>query len=222
MDLGRDALQGVTFSWPGIFGMEGINYTMIPFWLPGFPFVIVALLAAIIYKMKFAQVVADISTTSKRLMPAAIALFFAVGVVRIMVNSGINLSGHESMLLVMSSFTAVLAGGSWPLVAPLIGVTGSFISGSNTVSNILFAGFQDSVASLLGISRTITVALQVVGGAAGNMICVHNLLAVAAVAGVLGLEGKMLRINLLPCLFIAGLSGLAGLLFVYAVGTGVF
>jgi|GEM_PF-5894152 len=54
------------------------------------------------------------------------------------------------------------------------------------------------------------------------MICVHNLLAVAAVAGVLGLEGKMLRFNLLPCLFIAGLAGLVGLLFVNIAGAGVF
>jgi len=220
--VGKDALQGVTISWPGIFGVDGINYTMMPLWLPGVPFVIVAILAACIYKIKYAQLVSDFKITSKRLGPAAIALFFSVGVVRIMVNSGVNLSGHDSMLLVMSRVTADLAGEAWPLVAPLIGVIGAFISGSNTVSNILFAGFQDSIASLLGISRIITVALQVVGGAAGNMICVHNLLAVAAVTGVLGLEGKMLRINLLPCLFIAGLAGLVGLFFTHVVGANVF
>ena len=193
-----------------------------PLWLPGFPFVVVAALSAFIYRMKFDRVMTDLSMTFKRLAPAAIALVFAVGVVRIMMNSGVNLSGYESMLLVMSKFTADVVGGAWPLVSPFIGVVGAFISGSNTVSNILFGGFQDSIASLLGISRVITAALQAVGGATGNMICVHNLVAVATVTGVLGAEGRMIRINILPCAVLTLLAGLLGLLFVYVVGVGVF
>ena len=222
MGVGKDALRAVTLSWPGIFGVEGINYTMMPLWLPGFPFVVVAALSAFIYRMKFDRVMTDLSMTFKRLLPAAIALVFAVGVVRIMMNSGVNLSGYESMLLVMSKFTADVVGGAWPLVSPFIGVVGAFISGSNTVSNILFGGFQDSIASLLGISRVITAALQAVGGATGNMICVHNLVAVATVTGVLGMEGRMIRINILPCAVLTLLAGLLGLLFVYVVGVGVF
>ena len=222
MGVGKDALRAVTLSWSGIFGVEGINYTMMPLWLPGFPFVVVAILSAFMYKMKFDQVMTDLSTTFKRLAQAAIALVFAVGVVRIMMNSGVNLSGYDSMLLAMSKFTADVVGGAWPLVSPFIGVVGAFISGSNTGSNILFGGFQDSIASLLGISRVITAALQAVGGATGNMICVHNLVAVATVTGVLGMEGKMIRINLLPCIILTLLAGLIGLLFVYVVGVGVF
>lgn len=222
MGVGQDVLRGVTLSWSGIFGVQGINYTMMPLWLPGTPFVLAAFLAAFMYRMKFARVMTDFSKTFKRVGPAAVALVFAVGLVRIMMNSGVNLSGYESMILVLSRFTADVVGGAWPLVAPFIGVAGSFISGSNTVSNILFGGFQYSIASLLGISHVITAALQVVGGAIGNMICVHNLVAVAAVAGVLGLEGKMIRINLAPCLILAFLTGLLGLLFIYVVGVGVF
>ena len=46
------------------------------------------------------------------------------------------------------------------------------MTGSNTVSNVLFAGFQYGVAAQADLSRTIIIGLQVVGGAAGNMICV--------------------------------------------------
>ncbi|MBT9171932.1 MAG: L-lactate permease [Syntrophomonadaceae bacterium] len=222
MGVGQDVLRGVTLSWSGIFGVPGINYTMMPLWLPGTPFVLAAFLAAFMYRMKFERVMTDFSKTFKRVGPAAVALVFAVGVVRIMMNSGVNLSGYEGMILVMSRFTADVVGGAWPLVAPFIGVAGAFISGSNTVSNILFGGFQYSIASLLGISHVITAALQVVGGALGNMICVHNLVAVAAVAGVLGLEGKMIRINLAPCLILTFLAGLLGLLLIYVIGAGVF
>ena len=54
------------------------------------------------------------------------------------------------------------------------------------------------------------------------MISVHNLIAVATVTGILGMEGKMIRINLLPCIILTLLTGLLGLLFIYVVGVGVF
>ena len=222
LGVGKDTLQSFSLSWSGIFGVEDINFTIMPLWLPGFLFVVVAFLSAFIYKMKFNKVMTGLSITFKQLAPTAVALVFAIGVVRIMVNSPVNLSEYDGMLSVMSKFTADIVGSAWPLVSPFIGVVGAFISGSNTVSNILFGGFQDSVASLLGISRIITAALQVVGGATGNMICVHNLVAVATITGILGMEGKMMRINLLPCAIITLLAGLLGLLFIYVVGVGVF
>jgi len=222
LGIGKDALQAVTLSWENIFAVAGINYTMMPLWLPGFPFMVIALLSVFFYRMKFKQVTAAFDITFKRLLPAAIVLVFAVGLVRIMMNSGINLSGLESMLLVMSKFTANLVGGIWPLVSPFIGALGAFISGSNTVSNILFGGFQDSIASLLGISRIITAALQVVGGALGNMIAIYNVIAVATITGILGKEGKILRINLLPCFILTLLTGLLGLLFIYLIGVKIF
>ncbi len=65
----------------------------------------------------------------------------------------------------------------------------------------MFGGFQHSIAETLGISRTIVMALQVVGGAIGNMICVHNV--VAAMIYSLG-------------------AGVLGLLLIYVFATGVF
>jgi lactate permease len=101
-------------------------------------------------------------------------------------------------------------------------VLGSFISGSNTVSNILFGGFQYTVADALGVSRTLTVALQAVGGAIGNMIRVHNVVAACAVVGILGREGKIIRLNLLPSLAYAAGAGVVGLLLIYVLSPGVF
>ena len=90
-------------------------------------------------------------TTFKQLVPASIALVFAIAMVRILVQSNINLAGYDSMLITMSAFTAQVVGSAWPLIAPFVGVLGAFIAGSNTVSNILFGGFQFSVAETLGI-----------------------------------------------------------------------
>ena len=55
-----------------------------------------------------------------------------------------------------------------------------------------------------------SVALQAVGGAAGNMICVHNVVAASAVVGLLGKEGTVIRITLLPSVYYALLPGAIG------------
>ena len=74
------------------------------------------------------------------------------------------------------------------------------MSGSNTVSNMLFASLQYEIAvSLASVSPVVILALQNVGGAAGNMICVNNVVAVCATTGVSGCEGRFIRVNLVPC-----------------------
>ena len=50
----------------------------------------------------------------------------------------------------------------------------------------------------MGISKTIVVALQNVGGAIGNMICVHNVIAACATVGLIGVEGIIIKRNLIP------------------------
>jgi lactate permease len=42
------------------------------------------------------------------------------------------------------------------------------------------------------------VAAQGVGGAMGNMICVHNIVAACAVLGLIGKEGDILRRTVMP------------------------
>ena len=75
------------------------------------------------------------------------------------------------------------------------------MSGSNTVSNMLFASLQYEIAVSQGtLSPIVILALQNVGGAAGNMICVNNVVAVCATTGVSGCEGRIIRVNLVPCL----------------------
>ena len=215
LGVGKSILQGVTISWVGILGVDGINYTMVPLWLPGFIFLIVAICFLPIYKIKTKEIIKDLKTSFIRLIPASMVLVFSISMVRIMMNSGVNLSNYNSMLLVMSTWSFQFVGSAWPFISPFIGVIGTFVSGSNTVSNILFGGFQYSIASLLGISEIIILALQNIGGALGNMICIYNLVAVATVVGISGKEGKILQINLVPVVLLTLFAGILGLLFIY-------
>ena len=106
----------------------------------------------------------------------------------------------KSMLYVMAEALANIFKGAYIIIAPVIGVLGAFMSGSNTVSNTLFAGLQFQTAQLVKMSPVLIVALQNIGGAAGNMICVNNVVAACATTGTMGNEGKIIRTNALPCL----------------------
>ncbi|MEM9592154.1 MAG: L-lactate permease, partial [Pseudomonadota bacterium] len=107
------------------------------------------------------------------------------------------------------------AGGAWPAFAGVIGALGAFLAGSNTVSNMMFSLFQFDVADNVGMSPTMVVGLQTVGAAAGNMICVHNVVAAAATVGLLGKEGLLVRKTIWPMLYYLIVIGAAGLIGIY-------
>lgn len=207
----KDLLLAWSISWSHIFGQEGVAYAVQPLYLPGLiPFLPAAFFAARLFRMDGARLKLAWRVTVRQLTPAAIALLFAVALVRILVHSGVNQAGLESMLLSLSNFAACAAGGAWPLVSPFVGVLGAFVSGSNTVSNLLFGGFQYSVSETLGYPHAVILALQAVGGAVGNMFAIHNVVAACAVVGIAGREGTIIRKNLLPALLYAFAAGLLG------------
>jgi len=57
------------------------------------------------------------------------------------------------------------------------------------------------------------VALQAVGGAAGNMVCVHNVVAAAATVGIIGQEGSIIRKTMIPTIYYLIAAGILGLAF---------
>ena len=77
------------------------------------------------------------------------------------------------------------------------------------------------MAQKIGATEHIVVALQAVGGAAGNMICVHNVVFASATVGLLGKEGSVIRKTLVPMLGYALLAGSVGLILVGGSGAGV-
>jgi lactate permease len=113
---------------------------------------------------------------------------------------------------------AANVGQVWPFFAPFIGGLGAFIAGSNTISNLMFSLFQHGVAQNLAISGIIVVALQAVGAAAGNMFCIHNVVAASATVGLLGQEGNTLRRTVIPTLYYCSLAGIIGLVVIYGFG----
>ena len=75
---------------------------------------------------------------------------------------------------------------------------------------MMFSLFQFGVGERILADPTWIVALQAVGGASGNIICVHNVVAASAVAGLIGKEGAVIRKTLLPFCYYALITGSLG------------
>ena len=191
-----------TVGFHGICGCAKVSWTWNWGWNPGLmPFVLVCLLTVVLHRIpmgKFGEVLVD---TVRQVRGAAVAIAFGVSMVYIYRNTGMDAAlTAKSMVLVIAETLAGTFQRAYVAVAPAIGVLGSFMSGSNTVSNMLFSALQYETAAIVKLSPIVVLALQNIGGAAGNMICVNNVVAACATTGVAGNEGRIIRINAVPCL----------------------
>lgn len=187
----------IAISTGNIFGVENASYTFKPAWLPGIvPFMLVAIITIPLHKMSAKAAKEAWVASLKQIASAAIAIAFGVALVQIMKNSAT--AEMKGMMTIMAEFLAGLAGKAYIFIAPFIGVLGAFISGSNTVSNILFTNLQYDTAFNLELSTVAIVALQVVGGAIGSITCINHVVAACATVGTTGSEGKIIKTNIIP------------------------
>jgi lactate permease len=212
-------LSGYRWSWPNIFGTP-ITGSLQPLYLPGTVFLLVIFATYLIHGMKGSQIKESWKVAGGQIAGAAIALLFALPLVRVFINSGpnFNASGLQSMPLTLAEGAASMAGSAWPFFAPWIGALGAFIAGSNTVSNLTFSLFQFATAQNIGAIPEVVVAAQAVGGAAGNMITVHNIVAAAATVGLMGKEGLLIRMTIFPMTYYCLLAGALAFIWVSGVG----
>jgi len=214
----KTLLQSVSFGFKNILGEAGVNAAIQPLYLPGGILLFVCLLTLFLHKMKPAQIVSAAADAGKTLVGAGFVLVFTIPMVRILINSGVNGAELASMPVAMASFVAETFGSVYPIFAPTVGALGAFIAGSNTVSNMMLSQFQFEVAGVLSVSGAILVALQAIGAAAGNMIAIHNVVAASATVGLLGQEGKTLRMTVLPTFYYVFLTGILGMIAIYSFG----
>ncbi|CAK0832250.1 unnamed protein product, partial [Prorocentrum cordatum] len=74
-----------------------------------------------------------------------------------------------------------------------LGSLGAFFSGSTTISNLTFGQVQMVAAENLGVSSYVVLALQAVGAAIGNAVCLSNIISACTVIGLQVPEGDVLK-----------------------------
>ncbi|WP_417579124.1 L-lactate permease [Nitrincola sp.] len=210
--------QNLVLGWQNILGEAGVSGSIQFLYLPGGIMILVVLATFLLHRMQFGELRAAVSESSKTLLGAGFVLLFTIPMVRILINSGVNLADLPSMPRAMAELVAGSVGDVYPFFAATVGALGAFIAGSNTVSNLMMAQFQFDTAQLIGVSSAMLIAAQAVGAAAGNMIAIHNIVAASATVGLLGREGQTIRMTIIPTVYYLVMAGLITLIALHVVG----
>ena len=181
----------------------------VPFILP---FVVVSLITIAMFRRDLtAPWWKPFSVALKRMGTVAIALLGALVLVQLFrIGGAANVTAPA--VLVGSNLADWLSDG-FIAVSGILGVVGSFFSGSTTVSNLTFGEVQKVAAQNIDRSVTAMLALQTTGATIGNMICINNILAARAVVGVNEPEGAFMRRTLPACCLFWAMGTAVSLIF---------
>lgn len=125
------------------------------------------------------------SRTISGALSSSIGIVTMVGMALLMLDSG--------MTFMLAKGSVDVAGPIFPLISPLVGVLGTFMTGSNTNSNILFGALQRDSAVLLGLPPALLLAAQTAGGALGSMVAPAKIIVGCSTVGLSGKEGPVVR-----------------------------
>jgi len=81
----------------------------------------------------------------------------------------------------------------YPLLSPLFGTIGVFLTGSNTSANALFGNLQKLTAQGMGLSDILMASAGSGGSLAGKMISPQSIVIAATAVGLAGKEGLIMR-----------------------------
>lgn len=208
------AQNTIDLTWNNILGVEGVTSAWEVLYSPGSILILAAIAAVFIQRKSINNFTKASKESLISIKNAGLALLFTLALVQVFTNSGINAKDLISMPQYIAEALASSLGPVWIFVAPFLGQLGAFITGSATVSTLTFSPVQFSIAQQIGMSPDIVLALQVIGAGAGNMICVHNVVAASTVVGLSGKEGDIIRKTILPSIVYALLAGIGAFIIV--------
>lgn len=119
-----------------------------------------------------------------------------------------SIMDFAGMINVLGTSLAVATGSLYPLFAPTIGCLGTFLTGSDTSSNILFGKLQTTVAYSTGSDPSWLAAANTAGATGGKIISPQSLAIATSACGQQGQEGAIMKKALpyaLGYIIIAGL-----------------
>ncbi len=189
---------------------QGLSWSYAVLYVPAIiPFLITAILAFLLFRSPRERLPLAFRETLTRIGKPVIALFGALVFVNLLM-----VDGERASTMILGHALASVTGGAWKYFAPFLGALGSFFSGSTTISNLTFGGIQASIAQDIGMDPGTLLALQCAGAAMGNMVCIHNIVAVCAVLALANVEGEILKEAFRPMiLYGITLAAVAALIF---------
>ena len=197
-------------------------------WLqtPGTIMLIAGLVACPFLGIKFSVVGTQFGKTFKQMIPSFIAVACILSISEVM-NLTLPIIDPKTKLAVWGvlgtkqiSMVATLSGSIvhlvsvhvYPLLSPVFGMIGVFLTGSNTSSNALFGNLQKLTAQGMGLSEILMASVGNAGSTAGKMISPQSIVIAATAVGLVGKEGLIMRQTIkytIPYVILIALMGWA-------------
>lgn len=144
-----------------------------------------AFLGGLVQGVSVGRLFAILGGTLKKFKASTITITSLVAMSAIM--------SHSSMISVIANALVDTTGSAYPLFAPLVGAIGTFATGSDTSSNILFGKLQAAVADKIGVDKAWLAAANTAGATGGKIISPQSIAIAAAACDQQGQEGTFLR-----------------------------
>ena len=118
-----------------------------------------------------------------------------------------KIMGYAGMTPDIAAFLVTVTGKYFPLISPLIGTLGGFVTGSGTSTCVLFGPMQAETATAIGADPSWLVASNTCGAGIGKMISPQGIAIGAASAGLTGQESKILSQAVKYCVVFVVIAG---------------
>ena len=167
---------------------------------PGF---LIILATVISYSFRGVSIMKQLNIfliTIKKMASSSFVIICIVSISRLMTHSGMIKDLANGISIITSTF--------YPLFSPLIGALGTFLTGSDTVSNVLFSPLQTQIAANIDANPYWLAAANTTGATGGKMISPQNITIATTTAGLIGQEGKLLSKTIVYALCYIFISGL--------------
>ncbi len=136
---------------------------------------------------KFSDAFNLLGVTIKELWLPILTICFILAIAKITTYGGLTAAMGQGI---------AKAGNIFPILSPVLGWIGVFMTGSVVNNNTLFAPIQASVASQIGTSGPLLVAANTAGGVAAKLISPQSIAIATAAVREVGKESELLKMTL--------------------------
>ncbi len=151
---------------------------------PGVWIILAGIIGGLVQGATIGECFAELGSTVKKNVKTIITICAVLATAKIMVHSGMTTDVANAMVAVTGRY--------FPVISPMVGVLGAFVTGSGTSTGALFGPLQAEVATQIGVTPEWLCAANSLGAGVGKMIAPSNIALGCASAGFTGNENKVM------------------------------
>ena len=181
----HNMLAAIKTSVPIYSGKGATSYTFTWVATPGVLIILATFIGGAVQGAKFKEMAGVLGTTVKQMTKTIITIVSVMATAKVM--------GYSGMISTVATMAVAVTGSFYPVIAPLIGSVGTFITGSATSSSVLFGKLQTEAASAISANQYWMAASNTCGACCGKIISPQSIAIAVAATGLDGKDGEILN-----------------------------